>query len=272
MAMASTHRSPQTPCRQEQLEGLNPCRSRFQRAMSELGVAVIQALRWRLRGALSTCFRRCRTAWPSNCAWREPVAWLKPTKFWKGICPSCNRRFGVEAAQQGGSAASGSDLNYLKTQRRLKADSTILHGGSLASARSCQSPKCDRRRSARRIACHPALVPCASLQTGSSSATQTATATSASQGKTLSPGGSTPGKSSYQNLQARFQLQSSDATAPPGVRPPLQNFPQPPFDSRNNPMIPGIQQPDVFHFGKQSTVLFWLDTHLPLVDSQSRCH
>lgn len=133
----TTYRSPQTPSREEQLEGLDHSQSQFQRAMSELGVEVIHAHSPAAKGRIERLFGTLQDRLVKELRLARARSWAEANQVLERYLPLYNRRFGVEAAQPADlhrRVPVPMDLNTilcLKTKRRLNADSTVLHGGKV---------------------------------------------------------------------------------------------------------------------------------------------
>ena len=84
----STYKSAKTPTTEEQLEGLGQPQSQFQRAMSELGVAVIHAHSPAAKGRIERLFQTFQNRLVKEMRLKKIRTRTRPIPFWKRICPN----------------------------------------------------------------------------------------------------------------------------------------------------------------------------------------
>jgi hypothetical protein len=131
----STYKSTQPPCRQEQLEGAVVSQSQFQRAMKELGVAVIHAHSPAAKGRIERLFQTFQDRLVKEMRLGQIGTLEQANAFLESYLPSYNQRFRVVAAQPAdlhrplGARGDLNSILCLKTQRHLHADRTLVHGG-----------------------------------------------------------------------------------------------------------------------------------------------
>jgi hypothetical protein len=135
----STYKSPAAPTIEEQLEGREP-QSQFERAMSELGVAVIHANSPQAKGRIERLFRtfQDRLIKEMRLAGIDTIA--AANRFLGRYLPIYNRRFSIQAANPRRRAdlhqpiPEGLELEgilCIKTERALRKDFTVAHNGRL---------------------------------------------------------------------------------------------------------------------------------------------
>ena len=133
----STYRSAKTPTTEEQLEGLGQSQSQFQRAMSELGVAVIHAHSPAAKGRIERLFQTFQNRLVKEMRLKKIRNQDQANTFLETYLPQYNLRFGVVPAQTADlhrPPPASLDLKSVlsvKTQRRLNHDHTLAHGGKL---------------------------------------------------------------------------------------------------------------------------------------------
>jgi hypothetical protein len=133
----TTYRSPGGPSLEEQLQGLERSQSQFERAMSELGVEVIHAHSPAAKGRIERLFGTFQDRLIKEMRLARVTSLAAANRFLEHYLPGYNRRFQVEPAQP-------TDLHRrvprrldldgvlcIKTQRRLNADSTVIHQGKV---------------------------------------------------------------------------------------------------------------------------------------------
>ena len=131
----STYKSSQAPSIQEQLEAVTSSQSQFQRAMKELGVEVIHAHSPAAKGRIERLFQTFQDRLVKEMRLRHIGTLEQANAFLENYLPGYNQRFRVVAAQPADlhrPLAARQDLHSilcLKTQRRLNADRTLVHGG-----------------------------------------------------------------------------------------------------------------------------------------------
>jgi transposase len=129
----TTYRSPQGPSLQEQLQGLERSQSQFERAMSELGVEVIHAHSPAAKGRIERLFGTFQDRLIKEMRLARVASLAAANRFLEQYLPGYNQRFRVEPAQPADlhrRVPRQLDLNgvlCVKTQRRLNADSTVIH-------------------------------------------------------------------------------------------------------------------------------------------------
>jgi hypothetical protein len=133
----TTYRSPQRPSLEEQLQGLKRSQSQFERAMSELGVEVIHAHSPAAKGRIERLFGTWQDRLVKEMRLARVASLAQANRFLERYLPRYNQRFRVEPAQPADlhrRVPAQLDLNgvlCLKTQRRLNADSTVIHQGKV---------------------------------------------------------------------------------------------------------------------------------------------
>jgi hypothetical protein len=133
----TTYRSPRGPSLEEQLQGLERSQSQFERAMSELGVEVIHAHSPAAKGRIERLFGTFQDRLVKEMRLAQVTSLAQANRFLEHYLPLYNRRFQVEPAQPADlhrRVPAQLDLNgvlCLKTQRRLNADSTVIHQGKV---------------------------------------------------------------------------------------------------------------------------------------------
>jgi hypothetical protein len=133
----TTYRSPQPPSLEEQLQGLERSQSQFERAMSELGVEVIHAHSPAAKGRIERLFGTLQDRLVKEMRLAQVASLAQANRFLEHYLPRYNQRFRVEPAQPADlhrRVPAQLDLNgvlCLKTQRRLNADSTVIHQGKV---------------------------------------------------------------------------------------------------------------------------------------------
>jgi transposase len=133
----TTYRSPQRPSLEEQLQGLKRSQSQFERAMSELGVEVIHAHSPAAKGRIERLFGTLQDRLVKEMRLARVASLAQANRFLERYLPRYNQRFQVEPAQPADlhrRVPARLDLNgvlCLKTQRRLNADSTVIHQGKV---------------------------------------------------------------------------------------------------------------------------------------------
>lgn len=133
----TTYRSPQRPSLEEQLQGLKRSQSQFERAMSELGVEVIHAHSPAAKGRIERLFGILQDRLVKEMRLARVASLAQANRFLERYLPRYNQRFQVEPAQSADlhrRVPAQLDLNgvlCLKTQRRLNADSTVIHQGKV---------------------------------------------------------------------------------------------------------------------------------------------
>ena len=133
----TTYRSPQRPSLEEQLQGLERSQSQFERAMSELGVEVIHAHSPAAKGRIERLFGTLQDRLVKEMRLARVASLAQANRFLEHYLPRYNQRFQVEPAQSADlhrRVPAQLDLNgvlCLKTQRRLNADSTVIHQGKV---------------------------------------------------------------------------------------------------------------------------------------------
>ena len=133
----TTYRSPRPPSLEEQLQGLERSQSQFQRAMSELGVEVIHAHSPAAKGRIERLFGTFQDRLIKEMRLAQVASLAAANRFLEHYLPLYNQRFRVEPAQ-------ATDLHRrlprqldldgvlcIKMQRRLNADSTVVHQGKI---------------------------------------------------------------------------------------------------------------------------------------------
>jgi transposase len=133
----TTYRSPRQPSLEEQLQGLERSQSQFQRAMSELGVEVIHAHSPAAKGRIERLFGTFQDRLIKEMRLAQVTSLAAANRFLEHYLPLYNQRFRVEPAQ-------ATDLHRrlprqldldgvlcIKMQRRLNADSTVVHQGKI---------------------------------------------------------------------------------------------------------------------------------------------
>ena len=133
----TTYRSPRPPSLEEQLQGLERSQSQFQRAMSELGVEVIHAHSPAAKGRIERLFGTFQDRLIKEMRLAQVTSLAAANRFLEHYLPLYNQRFRVEPAQ-------ATDLHRrlprqldldgvlcIKMQRRLNADSTVVHQGKI---------------------------------------------------------------------------------------------------------------------------------------------
>jgi hypothetical protein len=133
----TTYRSPSAPSLEEQLQGLERSQSQFERAMSELGVEVIHAHSPAAKGRIERLFGTLQDRLVKEMRLARVTSLAQANRFLEHYLPRYNQRFRVEPAQPADlhrRVPARLDLNgvlCLKTQRRLNADSTVIHQGKV---------------------------------------------------------------------------------------------------------------------------------------------
>jgi transposase-like protein len=133
----TTYRSRQGPSREEQLQGLERSQSQFERAMSELGVEVIHAHSPAAKGRIERLFGTFQDRLIKEMRLARVASLAAANRFLEQYLPGYNQRFRVEPAQPADlhrRVPRQLDLNgvlCIKTQRRLNADSTVIHQGKV---------------------------------------------------------------------------------------------------------------------------------------------
>jgi transposase len=131
----STYKSSQAPSIPEQLEAMTSSQSQFQRAMKELGVEVIHAHSPAAKGRIERLFQTFQDRLVKELRLSQIGTLEQANAFLESYLPSYNQRFRVMAAQPADlhrPLEARRDLKSilcLKTQRRLNADHTLVHGG-----------------------------------------------------------------------------------------------------------------------------------------------
>lgn len=131
----STYKSTQASSGQEQLEGRKASESQFQRAMRELGVEIIHAHSPAAKGRIERLFQTFQDRLVKELRLSQVRTLEQANAFLETYLPRYNQRFRVVPAQAAdlhrplGVQRDLDSILCLKTQRRLNADHTLVHGG-----------------------------------------------------------------------------------------------------------------------------------------------
>jgi len=131
----STYKATKTASIQEQLEGVAPSQSQFQRALAELGVEVIHAHSPAAKGRIERLFQTFQDRLVKEMRLGQIGTLEQANAFLETYLPGYNQRFQVAAAQPAdlhrplGARRDLNSILCLKTQRHLNADHTVVHGG-----------------------------------------------------------------------------------------------------------------------------------------------
>jgi len=132
----STYKSPAAPTIEEQLEGRKP-QSQFERAMSELGVAVMHANSPQAKGRIERLFKtfQDRLIKEIRLAGIDTIA--AANRFLGRYLPIYSRRFSIPAANSADwhqpipEGLEWERILCIKTERALRKDFTVAHNGRL---------------------------------------------------------------------------------------------------------------------------------------------
>jgi hypothetical protein len=132
----STYRSWAEPTLEEQLEGREPM-SRFERALSELGVELIHAHSPQAKGRIERLFGTFQDRLIKEMRLEGIKSLEEANRFLESYLPVYNKRFSVPAAREGDLHRSRPSVRELerilciRTERSLRKDFTIVHEGKL---------------------------------------------------------------------------------------------------------------------------------------------
>ncbi len=132
----TTYRSPKKETIKEELEGKRAL-SQFERAAGELGIRVIHANSPQAKGRAERLFKTFQDRLIKEMRLANVCGAEEGNRFLDHYLPIYYKRFGVEAAKEGNMhrpVPAGIDLNRIlciKTERVLRNDFTVAHGGKL---------------------------------------------------------------------------------------------------------------------------------------------
>jgi transposase len=122
---------------EEELSGVDPSRSQFERGMQELGVRVIHANSPQAKGRIERLFRTFQDRVVKEMRLSKIGTIEEANRFMQRYVPIYNRRFQISAAREANlhrPISPGVNLNSvlcIKTERFLRNDFTIAHQGKL---------------------------------------------------------------------------------------------------------------------------------------------
>ena len=132
----TTYRSPAKPSIEEELQGIEPL-SEFERALKELGVAVIHAHSAQAKGRIERLFGTLQDRVVKEMRLRGIKSIEEANGFLEGYWPIYNRKFAVGAREEGDlhrSLPRGLHLDHIlcmKASRALRNDFTVAYNKKL---------------------------------------------------------------------------------------------------------------------------------------------
>jgi hypothetical protein len=132
----STYKAWAEPTLAEQLAGRKP-KSQFERALEELGVALIHAHSPQAKGRIERLFETFQDRLIKEMRLAGVPSLEEANRFLSSYLPIYNRRFSVKAAEGANlyrpipAGLNLDDILCMKTQRTLRNDFTVAHDGGL---------------------------------------------------------------------------------------------------------------------------------------------